>query len=499
MFFMPAELASYCLNGLEASPIRLEVDVARGMPFFSVIGMVSTSVKEAKERVRSAIVHSGFKFPMNRKIVNLAPAELNKRGSHFDLPMAIGILIADGQMKPVPKNVLLIGELGLEGGIREVTGLLPGLMMAKAFGFKQVVLPNANLAEASLIEDLELIPVTHLQEVVGHFEGKRLKSDRLDLDFTCANNPWDFADISGHIAAKRTLLVAAAGGHHVLMSGSPGSGKTLLARAFPSILPPLSRNELLEVMRIYSVAGHGLDHKVLSRPFRMVHQSCSAYGLVGGGAHLMPGEVSLAHRGVLFMDEFPEFDRKAVESLRGPLENGNIVLRRGGRLSEYPCAFQLIAAMNPCPCGFFGDNLKTCTCPASAVNRYQSKISGPLLDRIDCHIEVPRVSFGELREGTVESSVRMQARVVEARERQRARLEKHGIKTNHEMSAKLVKAEKLDTDSQEILLKATNLHGLSGRAVFKLIKMARTIADLDGLDRIGSDHVMEALQYRLKS
>ncbi len=355
---MAISLQSYCLHGLSAFPVMVEVDVASGMPMFSIIGMAGTSVQEAKDRVRSAMVSSGYKFPLTRKIVNLAPAELPKHGSHFDLPMALGFLVASEQMPELAQGVMALGELSLDGALKPVKGILPGVLFAKEHGVKEVILPYENLEEASLVEGVTLFPAGHLREVVGHFGGQRLESahgsersggDMGKLGFA---EGVDFSDISGHTAAKRALLVAAAGGHHVLMSGPPGSGKSLLAQAFLSVLPPLSREELLEVWRVYSVAGHGVQKWGGARPLRSVHHRASSYVLLGGGNDLQPGEVSLAHRGVLFMDEFPEFEREALEALREPLEAHRISFKRGKVSCEYPCKFQLVAAMNPCPCGF---------------------------------------------------------------------------------------------------------------------------------------------------
>ncbi|MBT5824452.1 YifB family Mg chelatase-like AAA ATPase [Candidatus Peregrinibacteria bacterium] len=488
---MPAELRSYCLQGLDAVPVSVEVDASAGMPYFSVIGMASMSVKEAADRVRSAIKHSGFKFPMTRKVVNLAPAEFVKRGSHFDLPIAIGLLVVDGQMKALPNDVMLIGELGLEGGLREVSGILPGILFAKEQGMREVILPAANLAEASFVDGVKLIPVKSLMEVFEHFELEARAPAREMCEKVVQKYAWDFSDITGHESAKRALLIAAAGGHHVLLNGPPGTGKSLLARAFPSILPPLSKDEMLDVMRIYSLS---LNKKGLNncRPFRKVHSSCTSTGLIGGGSKLLPGELSLAHKGVLFMDEFAEFKRDVLESLRSPLEDGRINLRRAGVNCEYPCEFQLIAAMNPCPCGHYGDRQKICVCNAAQIARYQGKLSGPLMDRIDLRIEVPRVDFEELNGRGGASSAEMRAVVLGARERQRAR----GLSCNNAMSAKQVKAEPMSVASQDILSNATKNYALSGRAVHRLIKVARTIADIEGSNKINEGHLYESLQYR---
>lgn len=477
---MPTSLSSYTLHGLTVHPIQMEVDVTRGMPHFAIIGMASTSVQEAKERVRGAIVHSGFTFPMNRKVVNLAPAEMVKSGSHFDLTMAVGCLIASGQMKPIPKDVMLIGELGLEGGVRPVTGLLPALLSAKAAGVRQVLIPQGNLHEASLVRGLELIAVKSLREVVSHFEAEARSPERIDIPLEEGHWPWDFAEVCGQWGAKRALMIAALGGHHVLMMGPPGSGKSFLARCFPSILPPLGQDELLEVLRVHSVAGRTMKGLERCRPFRPVHPSTTGMGLIGGGAHLRPGEVSLAHKGVLFMDEFAEFKRSTLELLREPLENKEIALNRNQRHSTYPCEFQLLAAMNPCPCGNYGNPLQDCRCSPHQIARYQGRVSGPVLDRIDMHVEVPRLSYSELRSKSMDSAS-MRATVMEACERRRARK----------------KDPALNADCQRLLKQACEHYGLSGRAVHRTIRVARSIADLEGSHEIREAQLAEALQYRL--
>lgn len=518
---MAVQFLTHCLQGLSVLPVHLEVDISPGMPIFSIIGMAGTSVQEAKDRVRSAITHSGFTFPLTRKVVNLAPAELAKQGSHFDLPMALGFLIASRQMNPIPENVRIIGELGLDGSVRAVSGILPAVLFAKEQGASgggaiEIVLPRGNLREASLVEGVKLVGVGSLKEVVAYFAGEEVGGRGGEGDdggaeaggfgddgggFVWEEMPriLDFADISGHTAAKRALLVAAAGGHHVIMNGPPGSGKSLLAEAFPGLLPPLSHEELLEVLRVYSVAGRTLEHLNLNRPFRRVHCRTTPYALLGGGNNLAPGEVSLAHRGVLFMDEFPEFDRGTLEALREPLEARELTLKYGNRSSSFPCQFQLIAARNPCPCGYFGDPQKPCTCSASAVSHYQNKISGPIVDRIDLHIEVPRLAYEDFKLSALENTKTLQERVLVARERQRARLKPWGLFTNQEMTAKLLKQEKLDLKTEDVLKNISNHASLSGRAIHRILKVSRTLADLDGTDRIEFPHLMEALQYRLKT
>ena len=478
-------------------PVSVEVDVSAGMPAFSIIGLAGTSVQEARERVRSAMTSSGFKFPVTRKVVNLAPAELAKHGSHFDLAMALGFLVASEQLPLVPTSTWVLGELGLEGSLRRVSGVLPALLFAREQGAREVILPVENVREASLVKGLVLRGARNLREVVGHFCGAELPAGSEAYEWEAGAAYLDFADISGQGAAKRALLVAAAGGHHVLMSGPPGSGKTLLSEAFPSVLPPLSFEELLEVLRVHSVAGKPVEQLSLQRPFRRVHSRSTVYGLLGGGATLAPGEVSLAHQGVLFMDEFPEFARESLEALREPLEARKFTLRQGKRSSEFPCQFQLIATMNPCPCGYYGDTEKPCTCTVAEVARYQRKISGPLLDRLDLRVHVPRLPYEDFKLGDLESSASLREKVLRARERQRARLGAHGLSTNQELTPRLIKEERLDLKTEDLLKTAAKHHALSGRAIHRIIKVARTIADLDEKDWIEAGHLMEALQYRL--
>lgn len=495
---MAVSLPSFSLQGLSVSAVHVEVDVHSGMPFFAIIGMAGTSVQEAKDRVRSALVSQGFSFPLNRKVVNLAPADLSKNGTHFDLPIALGLLIASGEVPLPSSNILLLGELGLDGSLRGVRGVLPALLFARESGVREVILPEENLKEASLVEGLALYPARNLREVVQHFLGVSLSEQR--AVWTQTDSPSyevDFQDIGGQAFAKRALLVAASGGHHVLFQGSPGTGKTLLGQAFVSILPPLNGTERLEVLRIHSVAGKILNQGLVDRPFRMVHSRATPYALFGGGLDLMPGEVSLAHRGVLFMDELLEFDRRSLELLRQPLEARTLILKQGNRMAHFPCQFQLLATMNPCPCGYFGDGQQTCTCSPSQVHRYQHRLSGPVMDRIDLHLGLSRLEYSDLKHSKGFSSAQMKTQVRGARERQGHRLAPYGLQTNQELTPKLLKEEPLDSETEDFLTAVTRRYALSARAVHRTLKVARSIADLDGQDFIKQAHVVEAFQYRI--
>ena len=502
---MVIKILSASTIGLDIYKISVEVDVTNSLPQIAIVGLGDTAISEAKERLKLAIKNSGYTFPSTKVVINLAPANLKKEGAIYDLAMAVGILAKENIIKNVPDDTAFLGELSLDGSIRPVSGILPIVSGLPDLGVKRVVLPFENLSEASFASGIEVLGAKNLVEVVEYLnnnqELKQLKQNAEDFLDVSYETAIDFKDIKGQSQAKAALEIAAAGAHNVLMSGTPGSGKTMLARAFASILPPLTKNEAIELTKIYSIAGL-IDNKfplVTKRPFRSPHHSASSVGITGGGSNPKPGEITLAHRGVLFLDEMPEFPRSVLEVLRQPLEENFVTISRAQNTIQYPANFILVGAMNPCPCGFLGDKKKECTCSEFQINRYKSRLSGPLLDRIDIQINVPRLTEEELiniKENT-ETSETIRKRVINARNVQLKRYEKENIYTNSELTPKLInKYCKIDEASKAMLKGAINKFNLSARSYDRILKISRTIADIEGSKDITLSHIAQALTFR---
>jgi magnesium chelatase family protein len=500
---MLACVHSCAVIGLDGVIVEVEVDTGPGLPGMVIVGLPDMAVQESRERVQSAVKNAGWFYPRKRVTVNLAPASVRKEGPAYDLPIALGVLIASETIRPDSLNgTLVVGELSLDGSVRHVRGVLPMAAFAREQGFQRIFVPSSDAAEAALIPDLEVFPVPSLAALAQHLIGAELITRHPPVNITELETPvqTDFRDIKGQEHVKRALEVAAAGGHNIMMVGSPGAGKTLMARALPSILPKMSIDEALDVTRVYSVADQLPPDVPLIRirPFRAPHHTISFAGLVGGGNWPHPGEITLAHRGVLFLDELPEFGPRVLEVMRQPMEDRIVTISRAQGSLTFPANFQLVAAMNPCPCGYYGDSVKPCTCSSTTVTRYQKRISGPLLDRIDIHIQVPRVDYEKLSDNRLgESSAVIRARVENARQRQRARFKVGNLACNADMHPAEVRQYcQLDDTGRSLMKTAMSQLQLTARAYHRVLKLSRTIADLADSETIAPQHLAEALQYR---